>query len=263
MNRLIGVPSVPVAVLETPVNPTAQTVVTTMWFAMCALVLVLLIRDYRRHRSWVPTFMILGCALGLFIEPFWDYVFQLVHYVPGQWTTWTAFGVPQPLWITACYLSGFAAYPLLLFRKVVNGDSRASFVPLVISSLIVYELVEVVMTGIGLYEYWGAHPLRIWKFPAYVSFGNWGGILLTAVGAAIVEMHVRSPIARAVAATLMFPFCFIGVTFMTQLPILIVLSRQTEVTVLSYVAAFLTMTLGCTLVWLIVRALPLRFGATT
>lgn len=258
MSQMIDIPKVPSSVLETAINPAAQTVVTGLWFAMCAVVLLILIADYRQHRSWVPTFTLLGCALGLFYEPFWDHAFQLIHYIPGQWHVWTAFGVPQPLWIAACYLSGFAAFPILIMRKVTRGDSSASFLPLVVATLVAYELVEILMTGYGLYEYWGAHPLRIWKFPAYVAFGNLAGIVLTGVGAAAVEMYLAGPNAKAIAATIMFPFCFVGATFTTQMPMLIVLNRQADVTPLSYAAAFLSIALGCLLIWLTLRILPLR-----
>jgi len=257
------VPQVPATVLQTPINATAQTIATVFWLAMCIVVVVMLTLDYRKHRSWVPTFMILGCSLGLFIEPFWDYAFQLVHYTPGQWHTWTAFGIPQPLWITACYLSGFAAYPLVLYRKVMRGDSATSFIPWVVSTLIAYELVEIVMTGAGLYQYWGAHVLRIWKFPAYVSFGNWAGIIVTAVGVAAIDKYVRTPHVRAIGALLMFPLCFVGVTFSTQLPILVALNSQLAATTLTYVAAVVTMLLGVTIAWLALRGLPFRFVLPT
>jgi hypothetical protein len=259
MTRLAPVPQVPDAVLNTPINATAQVIATAFWITMCAVVVVMLILDYRKHRSWVPTFMILGCGLGLLIEPFWDYSFQVIHFIPGQWHTWTAFGIPQPLWIAACYLSGFAAYPLVLYRKVMRRDSAASFIPWVASTLIAYELVEIIMTGVGLYQYWGAHPLRIWNFPAYVSFGNWAGIIVTAVGAAAVDTYVRSPRARAIGAMLMFPLCFIGITFATQLPMLIVLNGQPTISALSYVAAIAAMVLGVVVAWLALRGLPFPF----
>jgi hypothetical protein len=262
MSRPDPVPQVPDSVLNTPINATAQVTATAFWITMCAVVVVMLILDYRKHRSWVPTFMILGCGLGLSIEPFWDHSFQVIHFVPGQWHTWTAFGIPQPLWIAACYLSGFAAYPLVLYRKVMRGDSAASFIPWVASTLIAYELVEIVMTGVGLYQYWGAHPLRIWNFPAYVSFGNWAGIIVTAVGAAAIDTYVRSPRARAIGAMLMFPLCFIGVTFATQLPMLIVLNSQPTITALSYAAAIAAMVLGVAVAWLALRGLPFRLTLT-
>ena len=253
-------PQAPVSVLETPMNLVAQTIVTSLWVAMCLFLLVMLVMDYRKHRSWVPTFMMIGCGLGLFYEPFWDHSFQLVHYIPGQWVVWTAFGVPQPLWISACYISGFAAFPLVIFRKITNGDPVASFLPWIIVTLVAYEVVEILMTGFGMYEYWGAHPFRIWKFPAYVAFGNASGVFLAALGSAVIEMYERNPFTRAVGAILMFPLGFTAATYTTQMPILAVMSRQTEVTGLTYFAGLLSMTLGCCLIWLFLRCLPLRPG---
>jgi hypothetical protein len=71
-------------------------------------------------------------------------------------------------------------------------------------------------------------------------------------------MYLRGRLARAAAATLMFPLCFIGVTFATQMPILIVLNQQTQVTLLSYVAASLGIGLGIAVVGLTLRVLPFR-----
>lgn len=96
--------------------------------------------------------------------------------------------------------------------------------------------------------------MRIGHFPAYVSFGNWAGIIVTAVGAATIDMYVRSPRVRAIGALLMFPLCFIGVTFTTQLPILVALNSQTGITPIRYAAAIVTMLL---------RGLPFRFGQVT
>ena len=105
-----------------------------------------------------------------------------------------------------------------------------------------------------------AQALSCCRSASSMAAGNASGVFLAALGSAVIEMYERNPFTRAVGAILMFPLGFTAATYTTQMPILAVMSRQTEVTGLTYFAGLLSMTLGCCLIWLFLRCLPLRPG---
>lgn len=246
----------PIPPYHTPVNPTGQWIMAVGSFVLATLVVLAVVRIMRNDRSPVPALLVLGVAVGSLLEPLYDNTVHILWYIPGQWNLYTAFDVPQPIWIWAGYVGTYGAAALYVYRKARAGASPRLFLPAGIIFFVSYSLSEMMGVNLGTYVYYGVHPFRLLDFPLWVAPIDTAVPFTAGVVAALARQHA-SGAAGLVAGALAFPFAFTMLVFGAGFPTLNVVSEQAAPSMWTYLAALLTVALTGCAVWLTCLLLPL------
>lgn len=154
---------------EHPVNLTMQTVATIVLWAATGLILTIAARRAVRKRSALPVLIVLAVATGSLIEPLYDIAYHLLWYVPGQWTLFTSFNLPQPVWVMPAYVVVFAGPTLYLYPKFAGGVSRRQILRYAGLTVVTTAVFETAAINLGLYTYYGPHAFRVLNYPLWIS----------------------------------------------------------------------------------------------
>jgi hypothetical protein len=171
------IPPTPVA--EMP--QTAQAVVTTILGVLAVLVVAAALFESRRTRSPLYPAVLLGGLLAAFNEPIVDILGGCLHHQLGQWTVFTTFDRPMPVWLCLAYLLYFGGAPLVI-RRLLDGASPKAAFQRAIGGLLVANLVlELPILRAGLYDYYGEQPFKILGFAPHWLVINALGVSFTVV----------------------------------------------------------------------------------
>ncbi|WP_110881786.1 hypothetical protein [Mycolicibacterium vulneris] len=113
---------------EHPLKLAVQTVATIVLWTATALIVAIALRRAAKERSALTIIVVLAVAIGSLIEPLYDIAYHLLWYVPGHWTLFTSFNLPQPVWVMPAYVTVFAGPTLYLYPKFAAGVSRRDIV---------------------------------------------------------------------------------------------------------------------------------------
>lgn len=158
----------PSAPLDHPLNLFMQTVMTVGCWGGAFFFLVIALRRSIRERTPFYLSVIAAAALCSLLEPLYDIAFHLIWYVPGQWTLFTAFGLPQPVWVMGAYILVFAGPVISMVDKVEEMD-RAGHRRLVATVFMTTAIFEMIAISGGTYGYYGPHALRMFGYPLIIA----------------------------------------------------------------------------------------------
>jgi hypothetical protein len=159
----------PIPPYDHPLNTTMQTVATVVLWSATALILGIAVRRAMRERTAFPVVVVLAVAVGSLIEPLYDIAYHLLWYVLGQWTLFTAFGLPQPVWVMPAYVVVFAGPTLYLYPKFERGVFRVDIFKYAGLTFVTTAVFEIAAINLGLYTYYGPHPFRLFDYPLWIS----------------------------------------------------------------------------------------------
>jgi hypothetical protein len=198
-----------------------QTIATIgLWGGTIALLLYA-VKLARSERSPLPVFIVLAVAAGSIIEPIYDITYHLFWLDNGeQWTLFTAFGLPQPVWVMPAYVIVFALPAVLLYRSFAAGVSLQTIYKWAGLTAFTTALFETIAVNSHLYVYYGDAPLRFLKYPLWISFMECSQITGFAVLCAVIKLRATKP-AHMLIVFLVFPANFIFETAGAGFPTLI------------------------------------------
>jgi hypothetical protein len=140
---------------------------------------IVAIRLGLRQHTPLYLLILLAAACGGVMEPLYDEGMSLWFYAPGQWTAFTAFGIPQPVWVYSGYVTLYGATAMLICHQIHQGMGQRGLYTVGIHRMAVF---------IGIRDYrhqWrrlrvlGATRLSLVRIPARDRrVGNRAGDLL-------------------------------------------------------------------------------------
>lgn len=211
------------APIDHPLNLTMQAVFTYGSWAITAVLMVWAVSLSWRQRSSFPVLIMLAGMYGALYEPLYDVGFQLLFYLPGQWTVFTAFNTPQPPWTFSGYAILYAGPAMVICQRLQQGMSGRG---LLVSAAWVF-LASCVFEGVGIntsvYEYYGAHALRLFNYPLVVGVLETTQVICLCVAATVLRRHVGEGWGL-LSLFLLFPFVFYGVNFGLGAPVLVAIN---------------------------------------
>jgi hypothetical protein len=172
------IPPVPVEVMP----PSAQLVVTGVLAVLAVGALGFVASESRRTRSPLPVAVLVGGSLAVFNEPIVDVLGGCLHHQIGQWTAFTTFDRPMPIWLCLAYVLYVRTGPLAILRVMSLVGPRKGY-SVAITGLLVFNVVlELpILNGAGLYRYYGYQALTLFGLPVAWVVGNVFGVALTVV----------------------------------------------------------------------------------
>lgn len=245
------------------VNEASQAALTVAVFIVLAGLLVWAYRMSVARRNPAPFVMVLAVALGTLNEAAWNTLYHLLWYVPGQWTLWTSFGIPQPVWMTGMYTTIYCLPALWAWRQAEAGKlTRQAAARLLVVAIVAIGTLEMLVIAGGVYSYYGQTPFAVdlgdGKYPLYCAVLE--GAFITVFS---IMMARIGPILRGWASLLTYPvfsMLFCAVFFGGGMPILVAINVGDAPTAVLYGGAVLALALALVMVWIIAHLLPSADG---
>lgn len=233
-----------------PLNLTMQTVATVMLWAATALILVIAVRRAAKQHSLFPVILVVAVAVGSFIEPLYDTAYHLLWYVPGQWTLFTSFVLPQPVWVMPAYVVVFAGPALYLYPKFARGVSRRGVFSYAAITVVTTAVFETAAINLGLYTYYGPHAFRVFDYPVWISVMEAAQITGFAVLAAVFSQRVRNQ-TNIFGLFVLYPGHFAYALLGAGFPALIAINATTPSVAAVTITAVASMAFAVSGLWLV------------
>src|SRR5262249_48975759 len=133
------------------------------------------LRAWERDRSPVFLACLIGGGLCTILEPFWD-VLGLVYFRErGAPVLFSVAGRGMPLWVYLAYhvYAGLSAY--WFYRLFAGGPTMTRFWSVLGAVFGLNLLIEIPITALSVYDYYGPQPFNLTGFPLWWLFTNVGG----------------------------------------------------------------------------------------
>lgn len=236
------------------VNELSQAILTVgAWVAVLGI-LTIAIHMARSRHSIVPIGIVVAPGIMVLGEPLWDSVYHLYWYKPGQWTAFTSFGIPQPVWVVAIYVVIYAGGALWIGRALARGATRQYLLKAFVVAAVLVGILETSVIASGVYEYYGEHPFKIiGKYPVWCAIMEGAHVAVFAV-----LVHRIGPMLSGWRVLLFFPvfsFSFMTVMYGAALPALFVINAEVP-TVISHGAVIISVITAAATVWMTAQLLP-------
>jgi hypothetical protein len=206
-----------------------QNIFTFGSWGIVVVMLVIAVRMGLAQRTPFYLFAILAACLGAFAEPLYDVGFDLWFYdvhegEPGaMFSHFTAFGIVQPWWSHSGYVILYATACLYAGRRMYEGRMTPQLLFIIWGAEIFASCVfEGIGTGVGVYEYFGPHVLRLWNYPIVIGVLEGTQTILFTVMAVHLWRRLPSTVGL-LGLFVLFPVTMLGGNFGLGWPIVIAL----------------------------------------
>jgi len=243
-------PQPPTPPYDLPLNTTMQTVATIALWGGTVLLLAYAVRIARSERSPFPVLIVLAVAVGSLIEPIYDITYHL-HWLDAgeQWTLFTSFGLPQPVWVMPAYVMVFGLPAVLLYRSLSERASMARIFGIGLLTTATTAIFEITAINLDLYVYYGESPWRVFDYPLFIAFMEGAQITGFAVLCAVIRLRATG-LGHHLAVFALFPANFAFDVIGAGFPTLIVQNSSTDPNdLLLFAAAFVSVALAATALW--------------
>lgn len=234
---------------DLPLDTAMQTLATAVLWGGTVLLLLWAIKIWRDEGSPFAVLLVLAVAVGSLIEPLYDTAYHLFWLDNGdQWTLFTAFGLPQPVWVMPAYIMVFAFPALVLSRKIEQGaglDTIWKFAALTAFTTTIFETVAV---NIDLYVYYGDHPMRLFDYPLWIGFMEAAQITGFAILATVLKLRAVKP-QHLLALFVIFPANFAFDTLGAGFPTIMAINTPGPQDAVMWVTSFVSIGMAVTALW--------------
>lgn len=246
----------PPAPLDHPLNLLMQTVMTLGCWGGALVFFVIALRRSLREGTIFYLAVILAAALCSLLEPLYDIAFHLIWYVPGQWTMFTAFGLPQPIWVMGAYILVFSGPVISLVDKIDQGMDRSAYWRLVATVFCTTAVFEMIAISGGTYGYYGPHALRIFGYPLVIAALEATFISSLIVLAAYFRRTATNPATHLLMIPLFGATFFMG-NFGAGWPLIIAINSSSEPpTSIVWFGSIVSLMFACGIVRFVSNYLP-------
>ncbi|SEP85942.1 hypothetical protein SAMN04488038_10215 [Solimonas aquatica] len=212
----------PMPPVDHPLNLTTQAVLVFGSYAIWAIALLVAIIAGLRQRTPFFVLVIMAAAFGGLFEPLYDEGLMLWFYTPGQWTAYTAFGIPQPWWVYSGYVTLYGTTAAMICHQITKGMTRGMLYRWAGIELACSCAFEMIGINGGAYEYWGPHAFRVLDYPIVIGILESAQVICFSVAAAQLRQRATSPL-QLWGVFALFPATFYMANFGAGAPVIVVL----------------------------------------
>jgi hypothetical protein len=242
---------------EHELNLVMQTVATIVLWAGTAVTLGWAVLKARRETTMLPVVLIVAVAAGSILEPIYDITYHLLWYTGGfvdgnitghQWTLFTAFGLPQPVWVMAAYVMVFGLPALIMYDRLAKNPSAATIAKMAGILFLTTAAFETTAINLNLYGYYGAAPLRLMGYPLWIAAMESAQITGFAILCAVLKRRKTSEL-QCLALFALFPANFAFDVLGAGFPGLIAINVEHPSQPVMWLAALASIALAATALW--------------
>jgi hypothetical protein len=251
-------PTTPTDIVNHHLNFAGQNALSYGSWILTAALLVVAFRLGRKEKG-TPFYvvMVLAAMVAAFAEPLYDVAFSLYFYSQkGMHHTFTAFGIPQPVWAYSGYAVLYAAPAMYINRRLQQGRlDRRGLIPVAGVIFLMSCTFEMIGINAGTYTYWGPHVLRIFKYPLVIGVLETAQVVCFAIAAAELRKRARSSL-DLLALFAIFPVTFFGANFGAGAAVIVGIHLGNPTTAIVTVLTLVTMGCAVLLIRLAASFLP-------
>ncbi len=250
----------PTAPIYHHLNLTGQNVLTYGSWILTFVLLAVAIHLGRAERG-TPFYglMVLAAMVAALAEPLYDVGFSLYFYsTHGMQRTFTAFGIPQPVWAYSGYAVLYAAPAIYICRKIHQGTLTRSGL-LAVAGVVFLMSCAFEMIGInaGTYTYWGPHVFRVFDYPVVIGVLETAQVVCFAIAAAELRRRVNSTIAL-LGLFVIFPVTFFAANFGAGAAVIIGIHAQNTTRLIVTLTTLVSIACAVALICFAASFLPAR-----
>jgi hypothetical protein len=237
---------------------TGQNVLTYgSWGLTLVLLAVAVYLGRKEGRTPFYLLMVLAAMVAALAEPLYDVGFSLYFYsTHGMQTTFTAFGIPQPVWAYSGYAVLYAAPAIYICRKLQQSTLTRSGLLVVAGVIFLMSCAfEMIGINVGTYTYWGPHVFRIFNYPVVIGVLETAQVVCFAVAAAQLRQRVNST-TGLLALFVIFPVTFFAANFGAGAAVIIGIHAQHTTRLLVTLTTLVSIGWAATLIRLAASFVP-------
>lgn len=246
----------PTPPFDHPLNLLMQTIATVVLWPLAIMVFVIAVRRSIREKTLFHISLVLAVAFGSLLEPLYDISYHLLWFIPGQWTLFTSFDLPQPVWVMASYVVVFAGPALYLAPRLEDGISLTKLYQLAGFTALTTATFEIIAINSGLYMYYGEHPFRFLQYPLWIAIMEASQITCFAMACVWLRRRAGQKPLVNLALFVLFPANFCFTTLGAGFPGVIIINTAEPSTVMLYIGALVSMTFAVLAIWMGSLQLP-------
>ncbi|EXF76705.1 hypothetical protein CFIO01_03516 [Colletotrichum fioriniae PJ7] len=216
------------APIDTRVSAPMQLIVVIASYVIWASLLTYGLFLRKKENTWFYVIIAFAAGVGGIFEPIYDNALMLYFYGPGQWTAFTSMGVPQPVWVYSGYATLYGTVSVFVNRQITSGITLRCFFRYAAIELASSCLFEIVVINGGVYEYWGPHVLRIFKYPIVIGILETVQVMFYSVAVANLRARSDRVVYHLVGAFLIFPITFMAANIGVGAPLIISLHSSIQ-----------------------------------
>jgi hypothetical protein len=239
-------------------NLTGQNVLTIASWVLTGVLFVVAVGLARREKgSPFYVLMVLASMVAACAEPLYDTGFSLYFYsTHGMQRSFTAFGVPQPVWAYSGYAVLYAAPAIYIVRKIQQGGlTRRGLFAVAGVEFLMSCVFEIAGINMGTYTYWGPHVLRIAHYPVVIGILETAQVVCFAVAAAHLRERARN-VWDMCALFVIFPCTFYLANFGAGAAVIIGIHAQHTTQAIVYLTTVASIGCAAALIRLAASLLP-------
>jgi hypothetical protein len=238
-------------------NLVMQTVATIVLWAGTAVALGWAVLKARREKTMLPVVLILAVAVGSILEPIYDITYHLLWYTGGfvdgnitghQWTLFTAFGLPQPVWVLPAYVMVFGLPALIMYGRLAKNPNAATIAKMAGILFLTTAAFETTAINLNLYGYYGQAPLRLLGYPLWIAAMESAQITGFAILCAVLKRRKTREL-HCLALFALFPANFAFDVLGAGFPALIAINVEQPSQPVMWLTAFASIALAATALW--------------
>jgi hypothetical protein len=238
-----------------PLNLTTQAVLSYGSWAVTAVLLAIAVRKDLRYRSPFFVFLILSAMVAALAEPLYDVGFMLLFYTPGIWSTFSAFGIPQPVWAYSGYVVLYSGVAMFICESISKGLTPTGLYKWAGLVLLMSMAFEIIGIQGGTYTYWGPHAFRIFDYPLAIGVLETAQVICFSLAAAELRRRTAKPL-HLLGLFVIFPCTFYMANFGAGAPLIIALHLDTPSPILVEVCSAISICFAVLLIQGAARLLP-------
>lgn len=250
------------APIDHPLNLVTQSVLTYGSYVLTVVLLVVALVMGLRQKTPFYVLLIVAAFLGAFAEALYDTGMALWFYTPGLWTTFTAFGIPQPVWAHSGYVVLYAGPAMFICDRIARGLTASGLYLWAGIELLCSCAFEMIAINGGAMSYWGPHAFRILNYPLAIGVLETAQVVCFAVIAA--ELRRRSTSHWSLLGLIvLFPCTFYLANFGAGAPMIIALHLDNPTPMASAVCSAISIGFAVALIVGATKLLPAEQAAAS
>ncbi|MGQ0618940.1 MAG: hypothetical protein ACT4QA_03320 [Panacagrimonas sp.] len=244
------------APIHHPLNLTTQAIMVFGSYAIWAVMMIVAARMGIKQKTPFFLLILLASAFGGLFEPLYDEGFMLWFYAPGMWSSFTSFGIPQPLWVYSGYVTLYGATALFICDRIGKGlMTRGGLYKWAGIEFLCSCVFEMIGINGGAYEYWGPHVFRIFEYPLVIGVLETAQVICFSVAAA--ELRRRSTgTVPLLGLFVLFPCTFYFANFGAGAPTIVATHLDNPNPGIVMAATILSIAFALLLIWSASLLLP-------
>lgn len=247
----------PTAPYDHPLNLTMQAILTYGSWGLTFVFLGVAIWMGLRQKTPFFVLLLLASMFGAFAEPLYDEGLMLLFYIPGIWSHFTAFEIPQPLWTHSGYAVLYGSAAMWICDQIKrNGLTRAGLYKFAGLELAMSCTFEMIGINGGAYEYWGPHVFRVFNYPIVIGILESAQVICFSVAAAQLRDRVNDRPVGLLGLFVLFPCTFYLANFGAGAPVIIALHLENTTPAIVTAATLLSIAFAAALIYGAASLLP-------